>query len=153
MPTGRIIEKYHQLDYPKEGAVILLLNEFEEILLIESLRYTLNKVDLELPAGGVEKDEDLLAGAKRELLEETGYNVEDLKKVYTFRPSQGMSNQIAHVFLGKVNKNDSSLKIDEDEVGSFKWFSQEELKKMVKDNQLLDSFTIIPLLLYWGEFI
>lgn len=45
----------------------IVLNE-DKILLLYTARYD----DYTLPGGGVDKDEDLIAGFKRELLEETG---------------------------------------------------------------------------------
>ena len=78
MPSGKIIEKYHQLDYPKDSITVLLFNAKSEICFIKSLRYTTQKIEWELPAGGVEKGEDVLAAAEREVMEETGFKLEKI---------------------------------------------------------------------------
>jgi len=79
MPSGKIIGKYHQLDYPKDSVVVLLLNSKNEICFIKSLRYTTKKIEWELPAGAVEEDEDVLGAAEREVAEETGLKTKALK--------------------------------------------------------------------------
>ena len=122
MPSGKIIEEYHQLDYPRETVSVLIFNSKKEILFIKSLRYTTQKVEWEIPSGGVEKDEDILVAAEREVFEETGLRVNGLKLYYTYNPSNGMSNQRVHVIFGKV-KNGKQAKFDTDEVQEVIWFS------------------------------
>ena len=51
MPSGYIIEKYHQLHYPKEAVAVVIFNEKNDILFIHNRRYTVGHLEWEIPAG------------------------------------------------------------------------------------------------------
>ena len=82
LPSGVIFEEYHQLEYPIESIVILLLDRTGKICFIKSRRYSIQKILLELPAGRIEKDEDACTAGNRELEEETGLTSDDLELVF-----------------------------------------------------------------------
>ncbi|MAG44766.1 NUDIX hydrolase [bacterium] len=148
MPSGKIIEKYHFLDYPKESIVVLLTNSKHEICFIKSLRYTTKKIECELPAGGIEKDESILNAAKREVLEETGFRTKSLEKVYSFNPSNGMSNQLVHVIFGTIS-NDKQKYFDTDEVKEVHWFSLKKIKNLILNNKITDGVALVALSIYY----
>lgn len=52
LPSGGIIEKYHQIHYPKESVAIVIFNENKDILFIHNRRYTVGHLEWEIPAGG-----------------------------------------------------------------------------------------------------
>lgn len=147
MPSGKIIEKYHQLDYPKESITVLLQNAKGEICFIKSLRYTTQKIEWELPAGGIEKGEDILAAAEREVFEETGFKTKALRLLYSYNPSNGMSNQNVHIIFGDIETNEQ-VEFDMNEVKEVHWLSVNEIKKLIADKKISDGISLMPLLLY-----
>ena len=56
------------------GAVVVPVSKDGKIFLISQYRYPMNETTIELPAGKLEKNEDPLIAAQRELKEETGLN-------------------------------------------------------------------------------
>ena len=54
LSNGYIIEKYHQIHYPQEAISIVVFNENDEVLLIQSKRYTVMRLEWEIPAGRIE---------------------------------------------------------------------------------------------------
>ncbi len=84
------------------GAVVILpyLHE-KEILLIKNQRIVIEKTLLELPAGTLEKGEDPIDAAFRELEEETGYRAKVIDPLFTFYSSPGFCDEILYIFVAK----------------------------------------------------
>ena len=87
-----------------------------------------------LPGGFLEENESLKMGAKRELLEETGVEVELLKQLKTYgslnRDPRGRTISIA--FIGKV-KNGVIIKAGDDAKAA-EWFGLNELPELAFDH-------------------
>lgn len=84
-----------------DAAVILALTDAGEMVLVEQFRPALGAPCIELPAGLVGDEtegEDPLASAKRELLEETGFEAERWEAFGTFASSPGMIGEIFHFY-------------------------------------------------------
>ncbi|MGD0540091.1 MAG: NUDIX hydrolase, partial [Tepidisphaeraceae bacterium] len=72
------------------GAVVILPFLADKVLLIRNYRYAAQNTLIELPAGTLEKGEDPMNCAGRELLEETGYLAGRLKPLASFFSSPGI---------------------------------------------------------------
>ncbi len=97
LPGGKIVDGYIHLETPGY-AMIVPLNEKNQIGLVRSYKRGVDAIDLQPPAGVLE-DHDPLETAKRELLEETGCQADDwfpLGKV-VLHGNYGGGN--AHFFL------------------------------------------------------
>lgn len=77
-------------------AVLVAVTADGELLLVEQHREPVGGQVLELPAGlvGDHGEETLEEGARRELLEETGYQAEALEVLATGPPSAGLSSEV-----------------------------------------------------------
>lgn len=148
MPSGKIIEAYHQLEYPYDGVVTLLHNTKNEICFIRSLRYTTQQVEWELPAGGRHAEEEIIETAAREVLEETGFVATNLRHVYSYKPSNGMAAHTLHVVFGDV-EDQSPAVFDTDEVESVVWLDVPTIKTMILRNEITDGVALVPLLLFF----
>ena len=72
LPTGKIVEDYYQIIMPKFTSIIAR-NRSGKILVFKGYRHGVRKETYSFPGGAVESKEEIINGAKRELLEETGY--------------------------------------------------------------------------------
>ena len=72
LPTGAIIDEYYVLEYPDWVNTIAITKE-GEFIFVRQYRYAIGKTVNELCAGVIEKGEDPMVAAKRELMEETGF--------------------------------------------------------------------------------
>jgi 8-oxo-dGTP pyrophosphatase MutT (NUDIX family) len=78
---------------------IVAINRDDEIALVSQWRYVHERMSLEIPTGGCEPSEDPLAAAKRELAEETGVHAGSWQPLGTVDNSNGVTTDIAHMFL------------------------------------------------------
>jgi ADP-ribose pyrophosphatase len=153
LSSGKIINDYHVIESKFDSVVILMLNENEEICFIKSPRYTTQTIELELPAGGISKDETIEEAGVREVLEETGFQLKNAKHIYSFHPSNSISNQKSHIIFGSC---DSKMKIkpfDTDEVYEVIWLNAIQVKEHIKKNEIKDGYALISLLYYFAFII
>ncbi len=78
---------------------IVALDSDDTVLLVRQYRKAVEKMLLEIPAGGIEDGEDPLEGARRELEEETGFSAERWERLNYFYTSPGFCTEAMHLYL------------------------------------------------------
>lgn len=133
--TSRDIVKH-----PGATAIIAFLDK-ENIVLVEQFRLALNKNILEIPAGKLNKNEEPIECAKRELREETGYIANKLEYLGAIATAPGFCDEIIYLYkateLVLGNKDE-----DYDEFTNVKIIKLKEVKQMIKKGEIIDSKTI-----------
>jgi 8-oxo-dGTP pyrophosphatase MutT (NUDIX family) len=86
---------------PGDNVTVVALEDDERIWLISEFLYPLQTTEWFLPTGAVERGEDLLAAAQRELAEETGLRAAEWTELGAYPLSPGFSSQIGHIFLAR----------------------------------------------------
>lgn len=100
LPNGRIVDDYHQI-HLTDFAVVCAQTADGRILVERQYKHGIGKVSLTLPAGMVEAGEDPLEGAKRELLEETGYVADEWQNLGTYVVNSNYGCGHAHLFSAR----------------------------------------------------
>ena len=127
------------------GAAAVLPNG--NVILVRQFRYPIGKVTLEVPAGKLDMEgEDPLHCARRELSEETGYTAEQYEKLTTIATTVGFSNEYIHLYLAH-GLSVGQQHTDEDEFVNVVQMPFAEALEMVKTGEIIDSKTIISLLM------
>lgn len=128
------------------GASVVALDEKENIYLVEQFRIAVDSTILELPAGKIEKDEDHLLCAKRELQEEIGIKADRWELLSTFYPTPGYCSEEIKVFLAR-DLEIGEANLDSGEFLRMKKVPLDKALKWIKEKKICDSKTIIGLLL------
>lgn len=85
---------------------VLAITDNSEVILVEQFRIPLQRRTIEVPAGLV-GDEDAHRGeglgetARRELLEETGFDADHIEALVSSPTSAGMTSEYTHLFLAR----------------------------------------------------
>lgn len=97
--AGDLVAPYYVLEYPPWVSIVAITPE-REVVLIRQYRHGIARVILELPGGGMDdRDAGPLDAAKRELLEETGYDAEHWHEAGAFLASPHNHTNTSHAFL------------------------------------------------------
>lgn len=130
------------------GAVVVLpLMKDGSVLLIRNRRYAVGQVLLELPAGTLEKGEDPMNCAGRELLEETGYLAGRLWPLGSFFSSPGVLTEKLYAFAA-YDLEQSVSALEEGEEIELNPVSMAEALEMVRTGQIQDAKSIATLFLF-----
>ena len=130
------------------GAVVILpFLAPDRILLIRNLRYTIGQVLLELPAGTLEKGEEPMNAAGRELVEETGYLAGRLRPLGNFYSSPGILSEKLYAFAA-YDLEESHTALEADEEIEVEPVALSEAIEMIRDGRIHDGKTIATLLMY-----
>jgi ADP-ribose pyrophosphatase len=98
LPDGRLVEGFLRVD-GREYATVFALTPDRQVLFLRQYKYAPDRVTLQLPAGYLEDGEPPADGARRELLEETGYAAERWESLGTYVPDGNRGCGLAHFFL------------------------------------------------------
>jgi ADP-ribose pyrophosphatase len=130
------------------GAVVVLpMMNASTVLLIRNRRHSVGEVLLELPAGTLEKGEDPMNCAGRELLEETGMLAGRLVALPSFFTSPGVLTEKMHPFVA-YDLEKSKQALEEGEEIELNPAPLSEAVAMCADGRIRDGKTIAVLLLY-----
>ena len=130
------------------GAVVILpFVDAEHILLIRNRRYAVGETLVELPAGTLEKGEDPMNCAGRELVEETGFLAGRLKSLGDFYTSPGILSEKMYAFAA-YDLTRAKASLEDGEEIEIAPAALDEAIDMIRFGQIKDAKTIATLLMY-----
>lgn len=99
LPSGAHSEREY-VEHPG-GAAVLPIDEDGFVYLVEQFRYPYREVTLEIPAGKIEKGEQPVFAATRELEEETGLKAKQIDSFGLIYPTPGYTDEKLYIFVAK----------------------------------------------------
>ena len=130
------------------GAVIILpVLQDGGIVMIRNLRHTVGQWLWELPAGTLEPPEEPELCAGRELIEETGYQADDIQPFGWFYTSPGILTEKMYAFIA-TDLTPGPQALEENETITVQALAPEKILGMIASNEIVDGKTIAVLLKY-----
>ena len=159
-PDGREFEPYYSYSR-RDYVVIVATDEAGNYICVRQYRLGIKRVTTEFCAGGIErcdgkeygsrldKDsaEDALAAAKRELMEETGYESDDWKFLLSVPSNATMADNYANIFVAKSCRKVSGQSLDETEFLNVHLHTRKEIDEMIASGEFPQASHILALLL------
>jgi ADP-ribose pyrophosphatase len=135
------------------GSVVILALDSSKskrdpwIVMERQYRHAANQFLWELPAGKIEEGEEPLAGAKRELAEETGYQAKKWRPLVKYYASPGFLGESMQVFLAE-GLQPGEAQPEEDESIEIRLVKLSEVLKQIDKGEIQDGKTLTSILLY-----
>ncbi len=117
------------------------------IVMERQYRHAAKEYLLEVPAGKMEEGEEALAGAKRELLEETGFQAKRWRKMVRYFASPGFLGEWMQVFVAE-GLTLGQAQPEYDEQLEIEMIPLSRLLRMIEEGKVQDGKTLISVMLY-----
>ena len=123
------------------GAVCVLpITEEGDVIFVNQFRYALNKVTLEVPAGKLEKGEDPMEAALRELSEETGLSAKNIFSIGDLYTTPALIDEVIHMYIA-TDLTQGEQHLDYDEFVNTLKIPLSKAVDMVMNGEIKDSKT------------
>jgi ADP-ribose pyrophosphatase len=128
------------------GAVCVIpITDDGEIIFVNQFRYALERVTLEVPAGKLEKGEDPMEAALRELSEETGVTAERIEPLDALYTSPALIDEIIYMYIA-AGLSQGEQHLDDDEFVNAVKIPLDEAIDMIMSGKILDAKTQLIIL-------
>ncbi len=154
----------YNLERGEAVAVLIYLQDRKRLVLIRQFRYAVytraqnNGWIEEIVAGVMDEGETPLQTAKRECLEETGYNIRKFESIAAVFSSPGITTERVHLFIGYATSEDKiseggGLDSEHEDIELIE-LSAEEVREKILAREFTDAKTLLALnyfLLFHGN--
>lgn len=142
-PDGSVFEPYYS--YSRRDYIVVVASDEEgNYLCVRQYRQGIKEVTTEFPAGGIERKdgkeygknqdmsaEDALLAAKRELLEETGYESDEWEHLLTIPSNATIADNYGHLYRAKNCRKISGQSLDDTEFLNVIKLTSEEIEDLI----------------------
>ena len=158
-PDGSEFEPYYS--YSRRDYVVIVASDTEgNYLCVRQFRQGIREVTTEFPAGGIERRdgkeyggpqdlsaEDALEAARRELLEETGYESQEWSHLLTIPSNATIADNYAYLFMARNCRKAAEQHLDETEYLNVQKLTADEIETLIHTGKFQQSVHVMAWLL------
>jgi 8-oxo-dGTP pyrophosphatase MutT (NUDIX family) len=130
-PDGLLIDDYYIIREPDVGCIFALTPD-HEVVLVEQYKHGIGEVCLELPAGYFTGKDDPMAQARREFMEETGYDALSYHYVGALPQHPTRLTSQMHLIAALDARPQGPQNLDENEHIAVRLFPIDEVFTMIR---------------------
>ena len=138
MPDGTQVD-HHVVRTPRAAAGCLMIAE-ERLLLLYRHRFITDTWGWEIPAGGIDAGETPADGARREALEESGWEPFEVEHLCSFHPANGVLDQAFHIFVSHDAVHRGAPH-DRNEAARIEWIPISEVRQLLMVGAINDGLS------------
>lgn len=131
-----------------DGVCVLALTEDQQVIVLHQYRHAVGKWEYEFPAGMIDDGEEPAEAAKRELLEETGYQADEWHSLGFFHPSPGSTSETIHLFAATKARLAGAPSLEDSEEIDMVLMDVEEVQALIKTGEFRHGGGLAALLRY-----
>jgi ADP-ribose pyrophosphatase len=143
LPGGRRTQR-DIVKHPGAVAIVPMLSD-GRVVLVRQYRYAAGKNLLEIPAGTLEHGETVEECVKRELREETGYEVGEIRRLLSCFMAPGYSSDVIHFYIARDLVEVGGVPEPDEEIG-VEVLDLKKVRELIAGNVIEDAKTIIWIL-------
>ena len=143
LPNGEINDEFYVLEYPDWVNIIAITPE-GQFVFVRQYRYALDLDSIELCAGVIDPGETPLQGARRELLEETGYGGGQWRKFMTIGQNPSTCNNLTHCFIATGVQKLQDQHLDRTEDIEVTLLTRQEVLDLLNSDTLKQALMLAP---------
>ena len=141
MPDHRLVPAYFVVELPPSVCAMAITLE-GEVILVKQYRHPIGEVITELPGGFVDKGEDAKTAIARELMEETGYEFNQIDALGKVAGNPGVLTGYTHLFLARGGKKIAAQELDANEQIEILLTPLEVVRRQLKNNEFVQSLHV-----------
>lgn len=144
LPGGARFD-HHVVRYPHAASGVVITDPDRGVLLLWRHRFITDTWGWEIPGGRLEPGETPEEAARREAEEETGWRPGPLRRLGSYAPSNGTTDQIFHMFFapGAVHVGDP---VDVWESERIEWVPIPDVRGLITQGAVRDGLSLTALL-------
>ena len=151
LPDGRRVDGFLRVEgRPYSTVFAVTPGPDRRVLFLRQYKYGPDRVALQLPAGYLDPGEEPETAARRELLEETGYEGRELSHLVSVHTSPGRSTEVCHLFRCGAVRVFAGPAPEPTEFVSAVEVPLEEAKRKVYGGEITAATTVLGLLMTAG---
>lgn len=140
--TGEVHE--YDIVHAPEAVVVVALTAGGELVMVEQYRHGIRAVTLEFP-GGILDDDEPLDAARRELQEETGYQVDEVEYLGLLHQNPSWETTRVHMASGGKARETGEKDLDPGEDTRVRLVPRQSVRAMIASGEITSAVAIAAL--------
>jgi 8-oxo-dGTP pyrophosphatase MutT (NUDIX family) len=136
---------HHVVRYPRAAAGVVMRDPERGILMLYRHRFITDTWGWEIPAGALDPGETPEQAAEREAVEESGWRPSRPRRLGSYAPSNGSTDQVFHLFVAD-EATYVGEPVDVFESEKVEWVPDARVRELITEGQVGDGLSLTALL-------